>query len=1158
MKLTRIEMSGFKSFADTVALEYDEGVIAIVGPNGCGKSNISDAVRWVLGEQRARMLRSQRMEEVIFQGSAKRRPVNIAEVSIYFDNSEGSLPLPHDEVVITRRLSRNGLSEYLVNQNPVRLRDVHDLFRGTGLGGYVGAVIEAQMIDRLLSDRADERRALFEEAAGIGIYRDRKTTTERRLEQTAEDLHRLDDLITEVQTQVRSLARQRGKAERHGKMSERRFAIMMTLARFDLSDLDSHLARLRTRRGELEARIPQTRQQLTGCEQKREEAAQAKATADARRNEVERRLAATQIEIEKLEGELKLAGERLTNAFENKERAAEERAHVQERAAQAERERDAAAAERAAAESARRSVQMELDLRATTEDEARKRVNLERQRVKDLENLLQQQAERHRALAGERTAIELELEELGKQAGQLNQRRSEATSRLEEARTRLAISEQELRDAGAEARRLNNVLERAHHRLAAAREHEAALRVERRSAEEKMAQMAARREAIEELERERVGLAPAVKRLLDTRKELGDGIVIGPLSDFVTASPSTAQVVERILSEWMHAVLVRDDEAVERVRTWHAETRPGPLILLPIAPGPRRDKKAKSLELAQLTVAEPAREWIAALLAGNELIKEEGAAIRRVNRAVFLPDIAGASGPVSRRAEMDSLEAEISAEEEAMSRLTEQADDAAQAHESTEQALADATADSDRARAAFRECQVTCDDAGRQLQRAERDLKESDEAYIRINRRIEQRTQRLAEVDTEIAEVEQERVHLESELNSQRAGLGDLEEAQETARERRVHWQVEEVQVSARERSAREREERGDTALTKAREEIAGLENELRKIEHSIAESEQRRALLTDDLSERRAAERKLETAGHEAVQAVEAAEDAPGAAEAALEQARIELEEVTEHSHRLDIEETEVTGRKKSLVERVQAEWQRPLGELLESAPAVEGDPDELQREAQRLAEALAALGPVNPLAMHEHAEELKRLEFLKGQREDLVQARNALQQALREIDQTARAMFTETFASIRENFHTVFNTLFEGGECDVQLEDETDPLTSDIQIRAAPRGKRTQRIHLLSSGERALVAISLLFAIYLTKPSPFCLLDEVDAPLDDSNVARFVRLIEEFRTDTQFIVITHNPRTMQVADSVYGVTMQEPGVSSIVGVRLGKLEPV
>src|SRR4029077_14577354 len=264
MRLIRLELSGFKSFAGTVELPFDTGVTAIVGPNGCGKSNISDAVRWVLGEQSPRLLRGGKMEDVIFQGSTGRRPVNVAEVSLVFDNSDGILPLAYQEVVVTRRLSRSGQSEYLLNRSPVRLRDIQDLLRGTGLGAGAAVVMEARMIDELLSEKAEERRALFEEAAGIGLYRDRKKSTERRLEETAADLARLDDLIAEVQTQVRSLARQRGKAERYTTMVEERFGVALTLVRRELEDVDLALGALGTRATELGAALPERRERLAG------------------------------------------------------------------------------------------------------------------------------------------------------------------------------------------------------------------------------------------------------------------------------------------------------------------------------------------------------------------------------------------------------------------------------------------------------------------------------------------------------------------------------------------------------------------------------------------------------------------------------------------------------------------------------------------------------------------------------------------------------------------------------------------------------------------------------------------------------------------------------------------------------------------------------
>jgi chromosome segregation protein len=277
-----------------------------------------------------------------------------------------------------------------------------------------------------------------------------------------------------------------------------------------------------------------------------------------------------------------------------------------------------------------------------------------------------------------------------------------------------------------------------------------------------------------------------------------------------------------------------------------------------------------------------------------------------------------------------------------------------------------------------------------------------------------------------------------------------------------------------------------------------------------------------------------------------------------AVGSARARLESAAEESHGLQVRLTEGAGLRRNIVDRVETEWHRPFDQLLQGAPSLDLDLETLESEALRIVSGLESIGPVNPLAVEEHAEESKRLEFLMAQRDDLVSARQSLIQAIREIDGTARTMFVETFTAIQANFSKVFQTLFGGGECELRLATPDQPLESEIDIHAAPRGKRTQRIHLLSSGERTLVAVSLLFSIYLTKPSPFCLMDEVDAPLDDANVGRFTRLLEEFKPDTQFLVITHNPRTMQSADAVYGVTMQEPGVSTIVGVRLGEREHV
>src|SRR5258708_3746554 len=340
------------------------------------------------------------------------------------------------------------------------------------------------------------------------------------------------------------------------------------------------------------------------------------------------------------------------------------------------------------------------------------------------------------------------------------------------------------------------------------------------------------------------------------------------------------------------------------------------------------------------------------------------------------------------------------------------------------------------------------------------------------------------------------------------------------------------------------------------REQAAQLAAEMDGLDSDSGTLTGQRGQWVDRLEERRTELVELERAATDAEAAVRAADEELGQAEVVREGARGALATLGEEEHRLQLERSGLESRKRSVAERAEIEWRKPLADLLAAAPDAAGDVEWLRQENERLKEAIDAVGPVNALAVEEHAEEQKRLEFLMTQRDDLVAARTSLQQAAREIDQTAKTLFLQSFGKVRENFRSVFQTLFGGGECDVRLANEDEPLDSEIEIHAAPRGKRTQRIPLLSSGERTLVAVSLLFAIFLTMPSPFCLLDEVDAPLDDANVGRYVRLLAEFKEQTQFIVITHNPRTMQAADAVYGVTMQEPGVSTIVGVRLGQTE--
>jgi chromosome segregation protein len=590
----------------------------------------------------------------------------------------------------------------------------------------------------------------------------------------------------------------------------------------------------------------------------------------------------------------------------------------------------------------------------------------------------------------------------------------------------------------------------------------------------------------------------------------------------------------------------------DAVHAWHREAAPGPLLLLPLDPGPIGDGAGGELA-ARVEGQGAAAAWVGRLLAGARPFAPAGDAIVRANGAVYLPGQSAASGPLRRRADLEAfsddaarLESDLAEQDRALRAAAERLTHA-------EREAGDAEAAVEGSRGLERQASAEADDARRAVSGFERDLGVEEQQVTRLTQRLALVERQLAEVNSSLSASELERVRLEGRLGEERSRLSELEQQQEAARERRVHWQVEDVQVGARFAAVSEREESAARAGSEHASRVAALTEEAARLEAELAALEQQRALWQEDLTERRASLAELERAAVGATEGVAQAEAALAQAELRLEETRGSLQTLTEESHRLELESSELSGSRRVMGERLAAEWGRSFEEILAAPGAAEGTPESLRAEADELKVQIDAMGPVNPLALEEHDDEVKRVTHLVTQRDDIVAAKSALQQSVKELDMVARERFLATFEGARENFQRVFETLFGGGSCDVFLVDPGDPLESEIEITAKPRGKKTERIHLLSAGERALTALSLLFGIYLSKPSPFCLLDEVDAPLDDANIGRFTRLLDEFKPNTQFVVITHNPRTMAAADAVYGVTMQEPGVSSVVSVRLG-----
>lgn len=1115
MRLEGLALQGFKSFADRTELTFHDGVTAIVGPNGSGKSNISDAIRWVLGEQRASAIRSGRMEDAIFSGTAERKRLSRAEVALRFSNDARRIAVPYDHVELGRVVFRDSGSEYRLNGNVVRLKDVVDACRDTGLGANSYAVIEQRMVDAILSDRADERRELFEEAAGIGRYKDRRRVAERRLETAETDLERLEDLIGEVRTKVRSLARQRGRAERYIDLRDRRLALEVTLVERDLADADAELASLAARLQDLGGDSPEERAELSRVE------------ADLERGRIE--LAELSRERGGAAGRL----ERVNRLIADRERALavgdERAAHAGRRLAQLEAERVELRAARAAYASEIEDLRVERSERATELERANGDVKAAFARQQELRGALvaaraeevalrERDEDINRRLA-ELRATAAESEARAREAGERGQRLAEETALLESELASLDqqgdLFEERSRKIAREIDELEEARAAAAAALQQARAEETEARAERADSEERARSLAARLAALEVETSEYQGYTPGVARLLAERGELGG--IAGALADMVALAGDDAPAVEAAMASLLQAVVVEDEAAARRARAW--------LDALPESAG-----VVALLQRAELVKAEA---LLAALTFGGTAPDEPFLTGRRGRLAELRGGVkAAASAARAAAAEAERvtdlvtrLDAALRGDEErlreALHRLRE-----AESEESTRSGLLGRTrrqreeleAGARAAAAALRDAQNIGERARAEHAGLEKELDAHRNARFEAARRLAEAEGGWEAARDRESELRVLQARAEGALSGAERRLTDAEEA-----DRRAARRLQAVDGEEREsRALAEETARARVELTAELEELFG---------------ERDRAA-----GELRGKEERLATRG-----------DAVSLLEARARDLRRTVESRSEERHRVELRRTELDGLRRNARERLEAEWGRPFERLVAEADRLEiVDIDAMRAELTQVRADIDRLGPINMLAQEEHLEESERLGFLETQHADLVKARDDLRTAIRRINRAALDLFHDTFTKVRENFQRTFVTLFEGGECDLWLADETDPLESPIEISASPRGKRTQRIDLLSGGERALTSLALLFAIYLVKPAPFCVLDEVDAPLDEANIGRFVAMLEKFKQDTQFIVVTHNPRTMEAADYIYGVTMEEPGVSKIVGVRL------
>jgi chromosome segregation protein len=1152
MKLKSLKVQGFKSFADSTTVEFHDGITAVVGPNGCGKSNISDAIRWVLGEQRPTAIRGAKMEEAIFQGTVNRRPVNRGSVSLVVSNEDGALPVPFEEVEIGRQVFRDGGSEYSINRSTVRLRDVTDLYRDTGLGANAYAMIENRMIDAILSDRAEERRGLFEEASGIGKYKDRRKAAVRRLERAEMDLQRLEDVIAEVQTKVRSLARQKGKAQRYTEYRQRRLDVEVAVVRHQLEMLRERLVTVdKDLAGDLQTGEGMVAE-VAAAEAEFEALRLREVDAEKDRTAAAKLLEGVREQLVRWERDLAVADERAAYAARRLAQIDEERAGAREQEAELAKNEAELVQNRDALSEDLTRLKGVADERA--EDGRKVRERLQQART-DLEAV----EARGREIVRRGAQLEGDAEASESQAVELEKRLEQASDELTNAAVALTDLESQGDLFSGRLDELAEALTKAEADLAAcvtgvaeAREGFEATRAAARVASDEVASLNARQLALEGLDRDREGVEPVVRAALD-RDDEG---VLGVVSDFIVADASASAAVEAYLGSLSTAIVVRDETALDRTLSWFTAEWDGGggLIVLPLDRVPATARGGTGGLLASIEVQGEGAVWVQALLDGVELpgggvsgvpVTERGGIVRVGNPA-------GGSGILERKEQLKSVTADHLAAQTELARVTAERDAGEQALREAERALEAAREvrqqAEDQHRKVHGELSAQADNRGR-MDRLRDELSRQVEGTKAARTRA---IERAAEAREDREVLLQQESGLQAERDDARTAAERVQEEWETVRAEEARLAVDVARLEGDVTRLSDRLETISAAREQARQRVESLDTEEAGLRTEQSAARDLR-VEGDAATERLFGERtEAEAAVQARDEALQTLSESLSRAERRAREARTAERASSDRRHALQLEQQELTGRIARIRERLEGEWGRPLDVLLTEATPIEGEPEVLQAELDELIVALERLGPVNMLAVEEHEEESERLDFLTGQRADLVEARNDLRSAIREINKTATDLFTGTFDQIRENFRSTFLRLFEGGEADIWLQDPDDPLESPIEIHASPKGKKTQRIDLLSGGERALTALSLLFGIYLVKPSPFCVFDEVDAPLDENNIGRFIRLLQDFKGQTQFVVITHNPRTIEAADWIYGVTMEEPGVSTIVGVKL------
>lgn len=1181
MFLKRLELYGFKTFADRTSLEFGPGVIGIVGPNGSGKSNLADAILWCLGEQSTKSLRTNRASDMIFAGSESRRRLGVGEVSLTLDNADGSLPLDFSEITVTRRVFRSGEGEYMINRVPCRLRDIHELFLDTGIGKSAYSMIGQNEVDRVLSARPEDRREILEQAAGIQRYRQRKTEAGRKLERVEGNLLRVKDILHELEAQLEPLAQQSETARQFKTLSKELFDLKLSLMVHQRAAMLENLQGARDRQAELDREMEQSR---TRSHQLAAEEVQLRAKLqelETRLDETRALVARLASESERAEGRRNLAHQRLEDLKVQQAQGREELAQLQ--AQQQAVEQELAAAESERPQLAARIGQLQAES-AAREGELREAAGALRVTGKSVEELRAEHLETLRELADARNRLG--------QCQSLLDAAQARLARLAEQRETLRQQREELAAQAAEAAGLTKQVRTRRDEVAG---QVAARRLEQQAAEASMAELLkaqvegrerlsavrSRHRALVEMERSHEGLRAGVRAVLTAAEQGKLPNDFHTVAQLLRVPKELEAAIESVLGPAAGDLVVPTPEEAAAAIAYLKQTKAGRATFLPkstIRVAPRPDSLAELTRrpggrgvAADLLTCAPGAEQIVEHLLGRVLVVntlDDALALQRNSsgwRAVVTIEgdvvrpwgsITGGSrsqqaGIIGRAREIGELEQETTSLETRLAGVGEQVELVRQRAQSAKDRADELL---DQVEAIGREA-ATAERAADVAAEKVRQADTRDESLLTEARSLEQEsTQILADREealTLVEGLERKKSAAESALTQTESALAASQDQREELSSTTADLRV---QLSAVEGDARALEAR----LEKVRQSlqlVAIACADKQALLERLAAGEQETA---GGLTERNAECARMREAHQRADQELNRCQeerkgllDGLGTNRETAAANRAEIEGLQNRSHRLELRLTQINSEIEFCERTLAEEYRITLEEAEQRAQSIESRTTAQQR-VKELQHAVAALGDVNVGSIEEYERVQQRLEFLGGQRADLEAAREDLHQAILEIDREATGRFLASFDLIQRHFQEYFTRLFGGGRAEMTLTDKENVLECGIDVTVTVPGKKTRDLLQLSGGERALTASAILFALLKVKPSPFVILDEVDAPLDDSNIGRYANLLREFARQSQFIVITHNKGTMEGADVLYGVTMEEAGASKLIGMRL------